>query len=170
MPLGFSLMPPDMDLTPPAKKVRCEKDMLTFGPDPVPFDHNIWIPYEAAGGEKTRWKLRPGVLLSECGFVHMLNIKIEHKQLKIEADSLHTLLSIRSQGWDTAEREYQTTIVKLQDDLRKANQPSLWEENDGTIGLVVGLVLGIGAGIAMVFGGIEMVKALNQQQIVVMTQ
>lgn len=167
MPLGFSLMPPDMDLAPPAKKVQCEKNMLTFAPDPVPFDVEVWIPYEGEDGAKLRWKLRPGVLLSECGFVHTLNIAIEHKQLKVEIDSLRSLLSIRSQGWETAEIEYQGTIVTLQGDLRKANQPSFWEEIDGTVGIIVGAVLGVATGVALVFGGIELVKALNQQMIVV---
>lgn len=167
MPLGFSLMPPDMDLSPPAKKVQCEKDMLTFAPDPVPFDGEVSIPYEDEDGNKLQWQLRPGVLLSECGFVHTLNIAIEHKQLKIEIDSLHTMLSIRSQGWEKAEVEYQKTIVALQEDLRKANTPSFWEENDGTIAFTVGIILGVAAGVALVFGAAEIVKALQNQQVIV---
>ena len=45
-PLGFSLIPPDIELAPPAKKVECAPDMATFEPDPVPVDGDVIIPYK----------------------------------------------------------------------------------------------------------------------------
>jgi hypothetical protein len=132
--------------------------MLTFDPDPVPFDDTVVIPYKDADKKQQHWKLRPGILLSECGFVHVINTAAEHKRLKIEVEALTTLKETRDRQWVKAELGYQDTIVKLQDDLRKANSPSFWETYDGPIMFGAGIVA-----TALVFWGtIELYSELNK--------
>ncbi len=160
-PLGFSLRPPSLELDPAPKPVECAADMTTFEPSPVPFDDVHIIPYRIEGERQPQhWKVRPGVLLSECGFVGVINTRASAKRLRLEVESLWNLVYARDTAWEKAETNYQDTIVKMMDDLRAANTPSFWEEWDGAIMFGIGILVTAGA----VAGTAAIIKALSSAQ------
>ncbi len=155
--LGFSLMPPKLDLGPPAKSVECAADMLRFSPESVPFDEPKSISY-TEDGKKMVWRLRPGILMSECAFVGVINTKVEHKRLTRENEALKSLEAAQRRQYIKAEESYQETIKALQNDLREANEPSLWEHIDGPVMFGLGVV----ATGLVVWGSVEVYKAIDR--------
>jgi hypothetical protein len=106
----------------------------------------------AAAGEVTKFEPRPaaveqegstyvGVLLSEEDFRKML-------EKKIDTNAKLSECSVDKQVCDKAEKIYQSSIVKLEDQLKKNN--SWFDKNRGTLGLLTGLVIGTGVSIGIV--------------------
>jgi len=156
MPLGFSLLPPNPVLEPPAPPVECTEDMTDFEPRPTPFEDTMIIPYKGDKKEVLHFRLAPGILLSECGFTKATNIKIEHRRLKLELAALRTLWAFKQAQWTSGEVRYQETIEALQKDLKEANAPSFWEEWDAPIVAAITVVLTVAA----IWGTVEIYKAI----------
>ena len=106
----------------------------------------------AAAAEVTKFEPRPavveqegatyvGILLSEEDFRKML-------QKKIDTNAKLSECSVDKQVCDKAEKIYQSSITKLEDQLKKNN--SWFDRNRGTLGLLTGLVIGTGVSIGIV--------------------
>ena len=105
-----------------------------------------------AAAEVTKFEPRPavveqegatyvGILLSEEDFRKML-------QKKIDTNAKLSECSVDKQVCDKAEKIYQSSIIKLEDQLKKNN--SWFDRNRGTLGLLTGLVIGTGVSIGIV--------------------
>ena len=106
----------------------------------------------AAAAEVTKFEPRPaaveqegstyvGILLSEEDFRKILEKKIDTNAKLLEC-------SVDKQVCDKAEKIYQSSITKLEDQLKKNN--SWFDRNRGTLGLLTGLVIGTGVSIGIV--------------------
>jgi hypothetical protein len=106
----------------------------------------------AAAAEVTKFEPRPaaveqegntyvGILLSEEDFRKILEKKIDTNAKLAEC-------SVDKQVCDKAEKIYQSSITKLEDQLKKNN--SWFDRNRGTLGLLTGLVIGTGVSIGIV--------------------
>ena len=100
----------------------------------------------AAAAEVTKFEPRPavveqegntyvGILLSEEDFRKIL-------EKKIDTNAKLSECSVDKQVCDKAEKIYQSSIVKLEDQLKKNN--SWFDRNRGTLGILTGLVIGTG--------------------------
>ena len=67
---------------------------------------------------------------------------------KIAAPAQLSACSVYQQACDKAEKIYHSSIVKLEDQLKKNN--SWFDKNRGTLGLLTGLVVGVGVSIGIV--------------------
>ena len=106
----------------------------------------------AAAAEVTKFEPRPavveqegdtyvGILLSEEDFRKIL-------EKKIDTNAKLSECSVDKQVCDKAEKIYQSSIVKLEDQLKKNN--SWFDRNRGTVGVVTGLLLGAGLSVGIV--------------------
>ena len=106
----------------------------------------------AAAAEVTKFEPRPavveqegdtyvGILLSEEDFRKIL-------EKKIDTNAKLSECSVDKQVCYKAEKIYQSSIVKLEDQLKKNN--SWFDRNRGTLGLLTGLVIGTGVSIGIV--------------------
>ena len=106
----------------------------------------------AAAAEVTKFEPRPavveqegdtyvGILLSEEDFRKIL-------EKKINTNAKLSECSVDKQVCDKAEKIYQSSIIKLEDQLNKNN--SWFDRNRGTLGLLTGLVIGTGVSIGIV--------------------
>jgi hypothetical protein len=105
-----------------------------------------------AAAEVTKFQPRPavveqegstyvGILLSEEDFRKIL-------EKKIDTNAKLSECSVDKQVCDKAEKIYQSSITKLEDQLKKNN--SWFDRNRGTLGLLTGLVIGTGVSIGIV--------------------
>jgi hypothetical protein len=112
----------------------------------------LLFSFNAAAAEVTKFEPRPavveqegstyvGILLSEEDFRKML-------QKKIDTNAKLSECSVDKQVCDKAEKIYQSSITKLEDQLKKSN--SWFDRNRGTLGLLTGLVIGTGVSIGIV--------------------
>ena len=106
----------------------------------------------AAAAEVTKFEPRPavveqegdtyvGILLSEEDFRKIL-------EKKIDTNAKLSECSVDKQVCTKAEKIYQSSITKLEEQLRKNN--SWFDRNRGTLGLLTGLVIGTGVSIGIV--------------------
>ena len=106
----------------------------------------------AAAAEVIKFEPRPaaveqegntyvGILLSEEDFRKIL-------EKKIDTNAKLSECSVDKQVCDKAEKIYQSSITKLEDQLKKNN--SWFDRNRGTFGLLTGLVIGTGVSIGIV--------------------
>ena len=106
----------------------------------------------AAAAEVTKFEPRPaaveqegntyvGILLSEEDFRKIL-------EKKIDTNAKLSECSVDKQVCDKAEKIYQSSITKLEDQLKKNN--SWFDRNRGTLGILTGLVIGTGVSIGIV--------------------
>ena len=106
----------------------------------------------AVAAEVTKFEPRPaaveqegdtyvGILLSEEDFRKIL-------EKKIDTNAKLSECSVDKQVCDKAEKIYQSSITKLEDQLKKNN--SWFDRNRGTLGLLTGLVIGTGVSIGIV--------------------
>ena len=106
----------------------------------------------AAAAEVTKFEPRPaaveqegrtyvGILLSEEYFRKIL-------EKKIDTNAKLSECSVDKQVCTKAEKIYQSSITKLEEQLRKNN--SWFDRNRGTLGLLTGLVIGTGVSIGIV--------------------
>jgi len=162
MPLGTSAVPPNTDiekyLEPPAPPVPCEQDMTTFDPSPVPLHDDFTIRYKDPEGNNQTWILHPGMLVSECGFVEIINTAAEHKRMKRELGILTELRLRERDIWMQAEWGYQTRIVELEQDLKEERTGTWWDEWKGEV--MFGL--GIAVTAAVIIGSVEIIQAVGQ--------
>jgi len=162
MPLGTSLVPPNIDiekyLTPPPPPVPCEQDMTTFEPSPVPLHDDFTIRYKDQEGNNQTWILQPGMLVSECGFLEIINTAAEHKRMKHELGVLTKLRLREYDIWRQAEWGYQTRIVELEQDLKEERTGTWWDEWKGEV--MFGL--GIAVTAAVIVGSVEIIQAVGK--------
>ena len=106
----------------------------------------------AAAAEVTKFEPRPavveqegntyvGILLSEEDFRKIL-------EKKIDTNAKLSECSVDKQVCAKAEKIYQSSIIKLEDQLKKNN--SWFDRNRGTLGLLTGLVVGVGVSVGIV--------------------
>ena len=106
----------------------------------------------AAAAEVTKFEPRPavveqegdtyvGILLSEEDFRKIL-------EKKIDTNAKLSECSVDKQVCTKAEKIYQSSITKLEEQLKKNN--SWFDRNRGTLGLLTGLVIGTGVSIGIV--------------------
>ena len=155
-PLGYSLFTTALDLGPDIKRIECTADMTKFKRMEVDEEAARAIVYEDADNVTRTLHLTAGILVSDCEFVEMINLKAEHKRYKSNLTTIKTYWEILIPAWDKAETEYQKTIVALQVDLREANKTTLWEEWDGPIMFI----LGVGSAIGLILASIEVYKEI----------
>ena len=117
----------NVELTPPTPAIECVPGMTVFEPDPVPLPLDTVIEYTDELKRRRTWVLRQGILVSECGFIEILNIKAEHGRMKTELKSLNELMKVQESLWASAEEQYQRRISELEE----ATAPSLWDEWKG---------------------------------------
>ena len=112
----------------------------------------LFFSLNAAAAEVTKFEPRPaaveqegntyvGILLSEEDFRKIL-------EKKIDTNAKLSECSVDKQVCDKAEKIYQSSITKLEDQLKKNN--SWFDRNRGTLGLLTGLVIGTGVSIGIV--------------------
>ena len=82
-----------------------------------------------------------GILLSEEDFRKIL-------EKKIDTNAKLSECSVDKQVCGKAEKIYQSSITKLEDQLKKNN--SWFDRNRGTVGIVTGLLLGTGLSVGIV--------------------
>jgi len=155
-PLGISLRPPTLELPPRPERVKCEEDMTRFNPDPVPLLENKVVAYKDADEKYMTWTLRPGILMSECGFVDHLNVLAEHKAMQAELNAVVQWMNLATKFWSEAETQYQTRIVELEEDVKDAREPTLWDEIKTPLAFFLGAAVTVG----LIFGTAEIIKAM----------
>ena len=112
----------------------------------------LLFSFNAAAAEVVKFDPRPavveqegstyvGILLSEEDFRKIL-------EKKIDTNAKLSECSVDKQVCDKAEKIYQSSIVKLEDQLKKNN--SWFDRNRGTVGIVTGLLLGTGLSVGIV--------------------
>ena len=112
----------------------------------------LLLSLTAAAAEVVKFDPRPavveqegstyvGILLSEEDFRKIL-------EKKIDTNAKLSECSVDKQVCDKAEKIYQSSIMKLEDQLRKNN--SWFDRNRGTVGIVTGLLLGTGLSVGIV--------------------
>ena len=112
----------------------------------------LLLSFNAAAAEVVKFKPRPavveqegntyvGILLSEEDFRKIL-------EKKIDTNAKLSECSVDKQVCDKAEKIYQSSITKLEHQLKKNN--SWFDRNRGTLGLLTGLVIGTGVSIGIV--------------------
>lgn len=153
--LGFSLASPAFQLPPPEPAVPCTSDMTTFEPDPVPILTDLVVAYLDADGKHKTWTLRPGILMSECGFTQVLNIKAERQRMEVEVRVLTHLTQFYQQNWARAEASYQDRILGLEKERNAALESSWWDDWKGPTMFVLGAITAVAATLVVV----EIVKA-----------
>ena len=110
------------------------------------------LSLNAAAAEVVKFDPRPavveqegstyvGILLSEEDFRKIL-------EKKIDTNAKLSECSVDKQVCDKAEKIYQSSITKLEDQLKKNN--SWFDRNRGTVGIVTGLLLGTGLSVGIV--------------------
>jgi hypothetical protein len=106
----------------------------------------------AAGAEVTKFEPRPAVVEQESNtYVGILLSEEDFRKIlekKIDTNAKLSECSVDKQVCDKAEKIYQSSIVKLEDQLKKNN--SWFDKNRGTLGLLTGLVIGTGVSIGIV--------------------
>ncbi len=145
--LGISLIPPKLDLPAPAEAIACALDMTTFAPYPTPtLAHSMTIVIKPPKGTTPaeKWTLQTGLLVSECEFVKIINMRVEHKRMKLELAILTTLDETREKLWLEAERRYQTRIVEMEEELKEAYEVSLWDEVKTPLFYCLGVLTAVG--------------------------
>ena len=106
----------------------------------------------AAAAEVTKFEPRPaaveqegdtyvGILLSEEDFREIL-------EKKIDTNAKLSECSVDKQVCVKAEKIYQSSITKLEYQLKKSN--SWFDRNRGTLGVFTGLVVGVGMSVGIV--------------------
>ena len=112
----------------------------------------LLLSLNAAAAEVVKFDPRPavveqegstyvGILLSEEDFRKIL-------EKKIDTNAKLSECSVDKQVCDKAEKIYQSSIVKLEDQLKNNN--SWFDRNRGTVGIVTGLLLGTGLSVGIV--------------------
>jgi len=112
----------------------------------------LLLSLTAAAAEVVKFDPRPavveqegstyvGILLSEEDFRKIL-------EKKIDTNAKLSECSVDKQVCDKAEKIYQSSIMKLEDQLKKNN--SWFDRNRGTVGIVTGLLLGTGLSVGIV--------------------
>ena len=112
----------------------------------------LLLSLNAAAAEVVKFDPRPavveqggstyvGILLSEEDFRKIL-------EKKIDTNAKLSECSVDKQVCDKAEKIYQSSITKLEDQLKKNN--SWFDRNRGTVGIVTGLLLGTGLSVGIV--------------------
>ena len=106
----------------------------------------------AAAAEVTKFEPRPAVVEQEgTAYVGILLSEEDFRKIlekKIDTNAKLSECSVDKQVCDKAEKIYQSSIVKLEDQLKKNN--SWFDRNRGTLGLLTGLVIGTGVSIGIV--------------------
>ena len=106
----------------------------------------------AAAGEVTKFDPRPAVVAQEGStYVGILLSEEDFRKIlekKIDTNAKLSECSVDKQVCDKAEKIYQSSIVKLEDQLKKNN--SWFDRNRGTVGIVTGLLLGTGLSVGIV--------------------
>lgn len=121
-------------LGPPPMAVECSPHMLTYPPESTPVEGAVTVSYGA--GET--WELKPGFLVSECDWVHILNMKSAHRRQGDELAILWDLVRRETLLWQYKEGQYEAAILDLQDN-------SWWRDHAFVLGLVTGVVVVGGA-------------------------
>jgi len=112
----------------------------------------LLFSFNAAAAEVVKFDPRPavveqegntyvGILLSEEDFRNLL-------QNKIDTNAKLAECSVDQRVCTQMQVTYQLSITKLEEQLKKNN--SWFDRNRGTIGLLTGLVVGVGASIGIV--------------------
>ena len=112
----------------------------------------LFFSFNAVAAEVTKFEPRPaaveqggstyvGILLSEENFRKIL-------EKKIDTNAKLSECSVDKQVCDKAEKIYQSSITKLEEQLKKNN--SWFDRNRGTVGIVTGLLLGTGLSVGIV--------------------
>ena len=106
----------------------------------------------AAAAEVTKFEPRPAVVEQESNtYIGILLSEEDFRKIlekKIDTNAKLSECSVDKQVCDKAEKIYQSSIIKLEDQLKKNN--SWFDRNRGTIGLLTGLVIGTGVSIGIV--------------------
>ena len=106
----------------------------------------------AAAAEVTKFEPRPAVVEQEgTAYVGILLSEEDFRKIlekKIDTNAKLSECSVDKQVCDKAEKIYQSSITKLEDQLKKNN--SWFDRNRGTLGLLTGLVIGTGVSIGIV--------------------
>ena len=106
----------------------------------------------AAAAEVTKFEPRPAVVEQESNtYIGILLSEEDFRKIlekKIDTNAKLSECSVDKQVCDKAEKIYQSSIVKLEDQLKKNN--SWFDKNRGTLGLLTGLVIGTGVSIGIV--------------------
>ena len=106
----------------------------------------------AAAAEVTKFEPRPAVVEQEGDtYVGILLSQEDFRKIlekKIDTNAKLSECSVDKRVCDKAEKIYQSSIVKLEDQLKKNN--SWFDRNRGTLGLLTGLVVGVGVSIGIV--------------------
>ena len=106
----------------------------------------------AAEAEVTKFEPRPAVVEQEgATYVGILLSEEDFRKIlekKIDSNAKLSECSVDKQVCDKAEKIYQSSIAKLENQLKKNN--SWFDRNRGTLGLLTGLVIGTGVSIGIV--------------------
>ena len=106
----------------------------------------------AAAAEVVKFDPRPAVVEQEgATYVGILLSEEDFRKIlekKIDTNAKLSECSVDKQVCDKAEKIYQSSITKLEDQLKKNN--SWLDRNRGTLGLLTGLVIGTGVSIGIV--------------------
>jgi hypothetical protein len=106
----------------------------------------------AAAAEVTKFEPRPAVVEQEgATYVGILLSEEDFRKIlekKIDTNAKLSECSVDKQVCDKAEKIYQSSITKLENQLKKNN--SWFDRNRGTLGLLTGLVIGTGVSIGIV--------------------
>jgi len=149
--LGLPKLDIDTYLAPPDPPVVCVEDMTRFDPSPVPIDEPLGIKYTDDGKPQV-WLLRPGLLISECEAVNVINLKTEHQRMKLELRVLRDLRDREHDLWDVREKQFQVTVEELQD----MTTPGFWDEWKAPIMYGAGVMTAV----AILWATAEIVKTM----------
>lgn len=147
-PLGVTLVPPNMDveqyLAPPAPPVECAPDMSRYEQIPISLKEPVALKLTDENGQRYDLTLRSGMLLSDCGFVKVINTAAEHKRLTRELTIIKDLRLKERDLWTQGEAKYQLRIMELEEKLKDARTPSFWDEWKAPIMYGLGIVTAVG--------------------------
>ena len=153
-PLDVSLVPPNMDmekyLAPPSPPVKCSDDMTRYEQIPVSVKDAVELKLTNENDEEYMLLLRSGMLMSDCGFVRVINTAVEHKRFKLELGTIKDLRLKERDLWTQGEYKYQLRIMELEEQLKNARMPSFWDEWKAPImyGLGIATAIGVTVGTA----------------------
>jgi hypothetical protein len=95
-----------------------------------------------------------GFLVSDCEFARIVQLRSDHRRLRLVLDAVLRLRTREFEIWRVADQQYRSAVMTLEQSVTAAEQRDWWERN----ALTVGVVLGVVGTMAVTFTAVQVVQ------------
>lgn len=93
-------LPPSLDVDTLLRPVQCTSNMLDYPLKLLPWEVETLVSYQDVDGSGQHVVVPPGYLLSECGLVRVVNVRVERNELLEKLGAKTELLEQERAGWE----------------------------------------------------------------------